>query len=150
MRDATSLPTSILSEHENKYAHLTRQEEEDEIFPFKYVLGDDDIEPYMGRWVLDRWDDYPATEPSSESLHSRSRPSARRGKRPRQGFIEQRSLTNEQHHSTTTQEKQTRDQSDKEIREDISESDEDFVIDTEEAIEVQYSLRAFTAAQMMP
>lgn len=150
VRDVTSLPTSMFQEHEQKYGHLTDQEAEDENFPFKYILRDEDIEPYMSRWVLDRWENATVTdEHPSGHQQSRSRPISRMGKRTRQEIIEQRSKTNEQRHSTMEDE-ESEDQDYAGYGDDFSLPDNEFVIAPEEAVEVLHSLRAFTAAEMMP
>lgn len=103
----------------------------------------------MARWVTKRWDEDTAFEPRSEGLQKSSTQNERKGKRPRQEIFEQRSKTPKQRYSTMEDEESVdEDFGDSEL--DISEIDNDFVIEREEAIQVQNSLRAFTAAEMMP
>lgn len=150
VRDATSLPTSFLNEHDNKFERFNLQQQEDEEFPFKYVLHDDDIQPYTTRWVDDRWDSGQVGVHVAEGPVQPTISAARKGKRPRQEHIEQRVKNNQQRGLSLSPEYGSGEE-DHNDQDDISIFvDEDLLIDTDEAREVQQSLWGFTATEMMP
>lgn len=147
MRDVKTLPTSFLYEHESKFNLQAYLDVEDDVdFPFKYVIHDNDIEAYMMRWIVDRWDTEATRVSGIYRQQAATKATSRKGKRQRNESHERGSMLNEQRGLTL------RDGQEEEISDDnISLADEeDLVIEPEEAVQVQNSLRVFTAAEMMP
>lgn len=139
IRDRRSLPTLLLRQHDQKFAHLSAADEENDRFPLNFALNDNDVEAYMERWVYDRWDTE-ASESTNIGRAPSSNKTGRSGKRRRIEHDEQR-FSSQQQRCSTLQHETNQDQ---DVEDGGALTDEDFVIDADEAVEVQNSLRAFS------
>lgn len=149
VRDNEGLPTAFLRQHETTNGQEYFASPHTDDFSLRFVLHDHDILPYVQRWIRERWEEDDAEPDTGREDQRQAREPTGSGKRRRVNLHEEPRDFLQRDHDFSPQRPLEADHED-ETDPSVALDDNELIIGSDEAQEIQMYLRTFAASDMMP